>query len=905
MTGTHVDSASCPPCVPPLGNLTVAAFDGDGDDVPGATGADVWASSAASFKGCPLAVQLVAQALVIAAGAQVAGRQDINLTGDVSVSAAGGSERFAAALRLSRLGFEFLQDSMLSVAKAGTAAARLLEAALVGFDLRANTDGPSLSALGASPQFGIGLAPGACGARVCVGLAAARLADGRLVAALQALSAMGHMDATPSKAGSAINMWVSLCILLAIACRRAGETHTALPAFGLLRDAFQQRASQIGDWCDRAWILRQVAACHLALGNIAAASESAGEALQREAADSEGSAASLRILLRVACRPAASHGDAVHVALKYVAHPSVHFSDGLCAGLELTENGLPEAAAGLFEALRRRLASLRGCDAYACRRQLHHAELSLWAARARALVHSSHAASPSEFFHVAIAPGAAALTEQLRHVAAMHVWNVACHATKADRLDVAVAWFRGLHEGAPGQGVRAMSAMALCQWCLGRVADARRSAEAVLAQEASNVCATVALLLSSTDDLEAMEAQAARAAALPGPALAAVLKILAARRPSPGFHFLEFIATKLNADMSELGPAPEVVASLSRCGGTVCESGTASEIVGFLDAIESLQPHPKAGANLAVRRVLFEALCGLGVALGRLARWPECALAFERAHCTLKLGTPDMAAEERQLCLIAQTAALLEQARRAHANRSGVDTAATAENDDFYARAADAAREARIACERLRSARQSIVDGADADRALPLVVLMEFEAKAAANDPTLAAFVCQAAGDLPLPPQCFLVMAQLAIREGMREAAMHSLRYYLRFTADTCKNGMPGMSVDHFAIALRSLVFLHDSRNESWGCFEEALALLRCVPWFTQAYPPREVHWLCAVAWGNGVHSFRVAELDWAQRWLGTAIGFLDFCPSLVGHRPQMLEAHMLCMPSRDAPSTG
>lgn len=324
------------------------------------------------------------------------------------------------------------------------------------------------------------------------------------------------------------------------------------------------------------------------------------------------------------------------------------------------------------------------------------------------------------------------------------------------------------------------------------------------------------------------------------------------------------------------------------------------EVTQVLDFLLALSRHLCAtGIQTAhqhsVRRV-FELLWNVGVALGRSGHWTPCAAAFSQGHdvlCALGACSTMQGAEESQMCLVALTAAHLEVAR----GGTGTDSAA------LYTRVVESAARAHAAGEEVRKHRPEGSPAGEPDKALPLLVLMEFEARARISGHGLSEFVQGACPQSQLHAQCYLIMAQLALHAGSGETAMQCLRWYLRMSAEDVARGSTAC-LGTFAMALRELVGLHASRDDSLGCFEEALALLRGAPQAAPAYPPQELHWLAAVAWNNGAHFGRLEHFESALRWVGVALGLLDFCPSLACNRPQVAGAHGLCLQQAGQPGT-
>merc|ERR1712012_1264493 len=94
------------------------------------------------------------------------------------------------------------------------------------------------------------------------------------------------------------------------------------------------------------------------------------------------------------------------------------------------------------------------------------------------------------------------------------------------------------------------------------------------------------------------------------------------------------------------------------------------------------------------------------------------------------------AAEEGQMCLVARMAALTEDAQDAVKGGSEEGKLAV-----LHGRVMEAGSSARAFCEQLHRLREGTRGAVGGEKALPLVVLMEFDSRLALGDVSLASFV--------------------------------------------------------------------------------------------------------------------------------------------------------------------
>lgn len=756
-----------------------------------------------------------------------------------------------------------------------------------------------------------------------IGLAAVLLPQGKLGDSFAALKLATHH--TKALEADSSGLWLAQSIVHVLRYRRCREPGLALSALELMQPAVHQQADSGG--CQGAallaarvkpWVLLHRAASHLALGEWSLARAAADRAAEAEAPQAEGRlTASLRLLLRALCREAAACSDragdaivaaATAAALAYVNTKGLPRKDLFCAGRELAAHGLKEAAANLYRSLRGNLAGGKLEDAE-FEHELYSEELSLWATEAELNAQVSGHVSVEELLQLPLPRSGAGHFAKAADVVGAHLWNLACRTLHSERADLASRWLQILQEREPKTLFPISLAFSVCYWCSGKVTDAQACAGNACAQHPSHGAAHVMLLLTGA-------AGGQGCSALPAAAVGAICRAAAAgplQPPSP--LVLEAAVLRLrSAQATRQEPLEDAVDGMLQLASAICR-GTVSTLDKGLQVFEALSAVSRelcaSGTEVHQRttRKVFEFFWNVGIAFGREERWPLCAAAFERAHHAAAAASGGgawgmtgavpqglQAAEEAQMCLVARMAALSEDARCGAANATSERLSAS----ELHGRVAAAGGAARALCEQVQRLRKSQLGehaaGSGGDKALPLVVLMEFESRVAMGDNTLNVFLCNMANASAIPAKCYLMMALLALQAGSRDAAMQSLRFYLGQVADILSRG-PGEPIAVFAMALRELVALHGSRDDSLGCFEEVLGLLRNLQWLPQAYPPSELQWLCTVAWGNAVYHSKAGQGgDWVQRWVATALGLLDFCPALAPYRAQMADAQRCCL---------
>ncbi|CAE8625739.1 unnamed protein product [Polarella glacialis] len=504
---------------------------------------------------------------------------------------------------------------------------------------------------------------------------------------------------------------------------------------------------------------------------------------------------------------------------------------------------------------------------------------------------------------------------------AARAWNLARSALARGRPDVAVAWLRhpsvsggaaaggGVVQGggaSSGPLACPASALAFCQLCAGGSdTEARELAESALGMPGSAMLASAVLLATqggrsdeatTTATTTTTTAETSKLHLPPTAAAALARWVRKKRAPEAGVACLKALVAS-GVEAEALGGVLDLGSWLisdakpwrsSDALGCVLDLGSASSksTFGVLEALCSSQAaQPPGHFN---NRVFFERFWNLGSELGSAGRWRDCARAFKLAFSGIGKSLLPIAAdlssenlpivvrgkEEAQMCLAVQMASYLEEARQAR-------KASDARAPGLFAKAARVAPAARALSEELAALRRSAGQQPGPDRAVPLLILMEFEARALCGDEHVGQFVAEVATRASLPAKCFLIMAQMALEAG-HEVAMQCLRRYLRATADAAKKGLEE-NLEVFAIAVRELINLQESRDDSFGCFEEINSILQQAPeQLRSTFPSKELAWLLGIAWGNGAHHGRLgggaAALALALRWVGMALSLLRFC---------------------------
>lgn len=660
---------------------------------------------------------------------------------------------------------------------------------------------------------------------------------------------------------------VGVSRLHCLQCRRDGRFQQALLACQVAWKALPESCSS--DL--RSNVLRQLTVCHLVLEDVQGAEACVALAHEEDLACVDWS----RVRLRLACR---AGGPGISEAGVFAGLASV--AEVLSACRELLDHGCLDAAERILSSVRSRSA---GQSVGVCDRDISRLGLRVQLSRAE---RSTVAGDQGQAIHHIMSHAEAADVSE----AAAQVWNMVCRALAAGRPDIATEQLNALQPSS--DSTRYVSAQGLVHWVSKHFDEARQCSLTALAHNSTDTRATAVLLLSPHelhDEVRSLqpalqkftaalfEIVARMAAACPTLVPVSCLRTLAKAAEN---GWLDVVGWGVEADRaidSFVGLAG-VVLSNNLDEGSACVFKAAA-------ALSSLAASP---SRPRITQRVFGFLWNQGIVCGRSGRWQLCAAAFDQAYAAL-LSAGDAGslrlAEDAQMCLMAQSAALLEDAR-------GQDASAAGRSEgNPYISVIQATVRARMATDQLMCLRRKQWSAqAPPDKALPLLVLMELEARLAC-DTGLITFLRDVASKVPLHARCHLVLARMALRAGNREVSMQFLGSYLSAAAS------PDLSepVDKYALACRELIMLHGSRNDSLSCFKGALELLRRSPGPAQQYPDREIQWLVAVAWANGVHNAKGGDMAWAREWLGTALSYLDFSPNLACHRRPMSEALQCC----------
>lgn len=831
---------------------------------------------------------------------------------DVSATAHSPLECLAAAARLGCIGVSGL--AQLSEALGQSWTGRALEAA---------------AAAAACAKEGGSLCPGdrsmleEVSARIRLALAEHRMREGH-----------PHGDELLLSGGrgdeSLRPLWRCLCMAHALKKREAGQPEAALR---LLSEAGKTEA--VASWPRPAWLLRQMAACNMALEDWPSAAALADEALQLDrdsAGDPASLQASMRLRLRISCH---SGSDEVLVAnasslLEAFPDPARGGEEllGACGEL-LAQRHLADRAELLLALLRTRP------KISATARLFHHAELSVKAQKAEALAYQKMVAAEeggTEAEKSSTEEAAVAAAVQLLGAAppkfaaeqTVVLWNLARRCLEAGLPGLAAAWLRlpalaALNPG-PMRG--------LCLWMAGREAEA-----AVVLR----CCDTQSLALAALKLLLAPALEEQEQEDDPGPRSdqqeefgSATNRPQQKRRRRQNENFAD-VKTG-NAALEPKRPATELPAaavaavalaalpkahmpaaiSILEALAAAAAKDHEMDIGALLDlavaVLLAIAPSehpdsPKSGVQRVVAalaqlccgprcRVIFERLWNSAVELGNGGRRRIAAAVFAAAQGTAAAGMQDWPGgpltclEDGQMCLLAKTALQLEDARRAAPNR----TQEAAQNALLGLPTAKASCGA-IDAERRRQGSTATQQG------LQMLLLMEFELRMLAHDPSLVTFLAEAAGAKILPSKCFLVFGRVAALAGNRDITMQCLCVFLRSSADAAAAGSLSESLGSFAMALRELVTSHGDLEATIGCFEEVLSVLKRVPpQMAATFPPAELRWLIAVAWKNGARHGQMGNLPAAKRWIGLVGCLLDFSPEQAQlHGAAMASAWRVC----------
>lgn len=835
-------------------------------------------------------------------------------------------------------------------------------------------------------------------ARTKLGLASARLSLGQHQTALEALTAARKFifpgsegSGTQTVTGQLSGAWLEACAAQGFTLRRTGHTESALAALELALTGCAALA-EAGPL--EQWLLRQLAACDLALGkpgqSLTRAREASARAVPGAGAGHcpESQLAALRLTLRAVCRGVApgmpevgvtvraanamsASREAADAAFAFIAHPLSSAADIASACCELADHGLEEEAGA---ALSRHLRAQSDSSLPSVERQVLSGicrRCILWTSARRAEVaamQTAHGSAGGDDSHchnmlVGLFPpplasiasggeedenaGNGSSGDVDAALIASQILSLARSALDAGRSDVAAAWLQHPQvkggDGVVGDNVKQPSAAvfaAFIDWCRGRPAQAAAAAESALQRSPRDSAALVVLLLAGPQAAPAGDASGAWDAQLAArrrsaadalsPALFAAVALHAADGSTQTRRFcLEALAVAASGGWSStegVGAERATAAFLQLASavlGAINQSDRGASydeglILRGLDGAATLGVPiaGTSGTNVAapstgvaafgaggrpalLPRQVFEFLWNQGIHLGSIRRWRLTAAAFDRAHAVLAASPQEAdssggvlrAAEEGQMCLVARAAALLEELREVQRDPNAFPGPSRTE---LCFGVVQAAARARAACGVVAQLRppSNAPGGASADKALPLLALIEFEARCAAGDGALGVFL-DGLG-VGFHPRIYLMMARLALRAGSRDVAMRCLKILLAASTRLIAGGAVDL-MERYALGARELICLHTSRDDGLVCFEEIGALLHSTPCAAQAYPVQELRWLVAVAWGNAAYHGRSNDLLWAQRWAQAALRLAAFCPSMVEERQHIENACRWC----------
>lgn len=507
------------------------------------------------------------------------------------------------------------------------------------------------------------------------------------------------------------------------------------------------------------------------------------------------------------------------------------------------------------------------------------------------------------------------------------LWVTVCQAFQAGRMELAAAWLKNPTLQSPGavtcRRVQPLPsvARALCLLLAGHRKEAAEHLQKAVTDplKIPEPAALVVLLLIGAGASQSIEGLQERAAAsLSRLATTALIQILLCRRVPPtcggALTVLTLLARveALRLQASVEGPPGEevkVVKALwllayALMGSPDHASGQAPafpksqgmvrQVLGALQPLVTI--HTAAGpASHAAARLLFEGLWNVGISFGRSGYWSLCSEVFKAAiHASSSAFSPDKllpaagrttrrdfkAQEEAEMCYVASMASQLEAAREA-SKATGYQSIAA---QNLFRSVLDAAPRAITASDALLQLRQETV--VSASTAHHMLYLMQSEARVMCGDQSLADFLTGIASRELLPARSFLMLARLCLQLDRPALAQQCLRQYLRPAADAIKAGT-AVDLEAFASALRELIQLHKVGEDSYGCYSEALTVLRKVG---RGFPSRELQWLVATAWNTGEAASRVGTPG-AHRWISMAVALVEFCPELEAQKTMFVQA--------------
>lgn len=307
---------------------------------------------------------------------------------------------------------------------------------------------------------------------------------------------------------------------------------------------------------------------------------------------------------------------------------------------------------------------------------------------------------------------------------------------------------------------------------------------------------------------------------------------------------------------------------------------------------------PVAGPAALEVMCIFHIAWTRAKAASQKGAWEECISLFEAAEQFLNalgdLALPEVSLA-RAWCLLLAASAWAERARALPAGQIARQELLESAKTDLT-RAYQLSKQARM------SSASGTASAAAAEarlmkqvRLFRLLVLTEFEVRCLASEQSsLLRFVEHISTVEDFDPKCLLAMAKIAAARSNRRLGAYCLERYLHLMA---ADGSRSNAAE-FTTALRELVELQSSRNESFHLFESALHLLQRGgdELSTKDELKEELPWVVATAWNNGVYFHRLEQHRWSNRWLDCGLKLAAHCPP--GNFPveEMTVAHGECV---------
>jgi len=575
---------------------------------------------------------------------------------------------------------------------------------------------------------------------VQLGLAETHLKQGHYDASLQALRVVsskitGLLLGMPNLTIS----WLSFCSLFSHQYRLSGVPELALAATEVALEASNQLPQALAS-CDlQKWLLSQHATCLLLLGNDGSACVSAEKLVQLEQPSSQSAAKSLRLVIRAACRKAAKQpSNEVSVAL--VERACAMYADEVrMATTSILESVYELGQHCLYSTGLQMLRKIREHNTDksdgALEVQLTCLEMRLRAQMAQVNGHSSASIGRD----CILPPISEAPCKQVQNELQRLLWNLAIQRLRASQPSAAVTWLDCIDIHGVLSGIHPVSAKAFCMWCAGQMQQARNCAEAKLCADPSDVRSFTVLLLAKADMGDSLELKDASWRAMLHEvsyiALSAVCRAANAHSPAVSLSYLEAVADAIKGSVPIRechSDSEAVLCGFLRLADHICSTGcrTAGKsiLTQVFETVESICPKQHAAHTLSRKgqRLVFEFMWNQGMKLGHDAQWGLSAEAFKHAYMILAssggLNTLH-GAEACQMALVVHVAGLLEAAR---CRRHGCTFSGEEGTNDFQY-VVKACTTARPVCETVAQLRQQSTQTiTGVDRALPMIVLMEF-----------------------------------------------------------------------------------------------------------------------------------------------------------------------------------